>query len=112
MQQGGYCVWAFSHAFFLGLMGAYDANLILTYVTAVDESNGSVDAMTSNQGLKGLLFGVMLGAAGYLGGIALSNRSDTILAMVGLNGYNAGTDKYYDTLDTIDTDQPLLYYLQ
>ena len=68
--------------------------------------------MTPNQGLKGLLFGVMLGAAGYLGGIALANRSDTILAMVGLNGYNAGTSKYYDSLDTIDTDQPLLYYLQ
>ena len=112
MQQGGYCVWAFSHSFFLALMGAYDANLILTYVTSVDENNGSVDAMTPNQGLKGLLFGVMLGAAGYLGGIALSNRSDTILAMVGLNGYNAGTSKYYDSLDTIDTDQPLLYYLQ
>ena len=29
-----------------------------------------MEKMTNNQGLKGLLFGVMLGASGYLAGIA------------------------------------------
>ena len=111
LQQGGFTLYAFAHSFFLALMGAYSANLILTYVTNVDEANGDVATMTSNQGLKGLLFGVMLGAAGYLGGLALANRAGTILEMVGMNGYAAGNNKYYDVLKTIDTDQPLLVYL-
>ena len=104
IQQGGYTMYAFAHALFLALMGAYDANMILTYIQDVDEANGDVNAMTSNQGLKGLLFGVMLGASGYLAGIALANRSDTILQMVGLNGYDSATSKQklYDTLNTID----------
>ena len=71
-----------------------------------------MEKMTANQGLKALLFGLMLGAAGYLAGIALANRSDTILAMIGMNGYASGTSKYYDTLNTINTDQVGLLYIQ
>jgi len=48
IQQGGYTMYAFAHALFLALMGAYDANMILSYIKDVDEANGDVNAMTSN----------------------------------------------------------------
>ena len=94
-------------------MGALDAYLIMSYATAVDDKNdGDMDKMTANEGLKGLLFGIMLGASGYLAGIALANRSDTILQMIGLNGYSTSSYKLYNTLSTVNTDQPGLLYLQ
>ena len=60
--------------------------------------------MTVNQGLRALAFGLMLGASGYLAGVALSIRADTILQMGGLNGYVGGATKNYNTLRTLNTD--------
>ena len=61
--------------------------------------------MNKNQGIKALLWGVILGASGYLAGIALANRSETILKMVGLNGYDAtSTLKLYDTMELVNSE--------
>jgi len=39
------------------------------------------------EGIKALLFGLILGASGYMAGYAMALRSETLLQMLGLNGY-------------------------
>jgi len=62
------------------------------------------------QGKRVLLFGLIMGFTGYLAGVALSIRADTILEMVSWNGDASGTDyKNYDTLNNVFTDNFIIF---
>ena len=62
-------------------MGAVDAWLILEYIKGIENEvhGGDVTKFTANEGLKAILFGLMLGGSGYFAGLALSVRAETIL---------------------------------
>jgi len=55
-------------------MAFVDAYMILEYIKSYEGKE-----LTSEQGMKALVHGIMLGSAGYLSGIAVGLRSSTIL---------------------------------
>ena len=96
-------MYAFAHATLLSFGAYYDAMIIYDWLDKIDKKNGDMKKMTAEEGIKALLFGVMLGAGGYLAGVAVSVRADTILQMVGMNGYS-GTNKLYNNIKSVNTD--------
>lgn len=55
----------------------------------------------------------MLGAAGYFAGIALAVRAETLLQMIGMNGYaTSDAEKEYETLSSINTNNVGLMWVQ
>jgi len=55
-------------------MAVFDAYMLIQYIQTFDGTQ-----MTGNQGIKALVFGILLGTAGYLSGISLGLRVETIL---------------------------------
>ena len=88
------------HAAFLGFMAYLDFQKIYGWVEKTAEARGGIDGLTSADGIRALLFGIMLGVSGYVSGVALSASADTIMMMLGLNGTDGATygSKDYDTL--------------
>jgi len=63
------------------------------------------------EGIKALLFGLVLGVSGYLAGYAMSIESQTFLQMIGLNGYiTTNIDKNYDHLSDMYEAVPSSMY--
>lgn len=47
---------------------------------------GGLSKITNIDGIRCLLFGIMLGSGGYFSGISLGTSASTILKMIGMNG--------------------------
>lgn len=113
INQGIFSVYAMIHSLFLVAIAYWAFKLIFGRVVLYSEERGGWDKVTAVDGIRCLLFGIMIGAAGYFSGIALSASAETILMMVGLNQTGAaGSPKEYDTLYTLTSEQATLIFLQ
>ena len=94
--QGVFTVVSFLHAAFVSFMGYVFGNMVMGNLQPLDTDMGVTNVPVS-EGIKALLFGLVLGASGYMSGYAMASRSNTILQMVGLNGYlTSDVDKNYN----------------
>ena len=113
VNQGIFSFYAMIHSLFLVAVAYWAFNTIFGRMVRYADERGGYLKVTAVDGIRCLLFGIMVGAAGYFSGIALSANAETILKMVGLNGNDASsTNKDYDTLYTLSSEQRVLIFLQ
>ena len=67
------------HAVFLMYMAYVMFNRIYDAMMHYAESRGALNAVTNIDGIRCLLFGIMMGTSGYFSGTALGTSSDIIL---------------------------------
>ena len=83
-NQGLYTIYQFIHCLFLAIVAAFNVDILLSYMAEIDADSGKEFSIT--QGHRALLFGLIMGFSGYIAGVALNVRADTILQMTALAG--------------------------
>jgi len=67
------------HAVFLFYMAYLEFNFIYDTILNFSDKRGGVDKITNVDGIRCLLFGIIIGVGGYLSGTSLGTSSDNIL---------------------------------
>ena len=68
-----------AHAVFLMYMAYLEFNFIYDTILNYADKRGGVENITNVDGIRCLLFGIMIGVGGYLSGASLGTSSDNIL---------------------------------